>query len=129
MRTHVYVDGFNLYYGALRGTAFKWLDIAEMCRLLLPAHDIRRIVYCTARVNGRPTDPEQPQRQQAYLRALRTIPNLDIVYGHHALQRETVAGASWQVFDGGQSELGELLRVNRLRRRRPWGRERILATR
>lgn len=28
MKTHVYVDGFNLYYGALRGTAFKWLDIS-----------------------------------------------------------------------------------------------------
>ena len=71
MKTHAYVDGFNLYYGALRGTGFKWLDIAEMCRLLLPGDDIGRIAYFTARVNGRPTDPEQPQRQQAYLRALR----------------------------------------------------------
>ena len=26
MRTRVYVDGFNLYYGALKDTAFKWLD-------------------------------------------------------------------------------------------------------
>jgi hypothetical protein len=25
MRTPVYVDGFNLYYGALKDTAFKWL--------------------------------------------------------------------------------------------------------
>ena len=24
-RTHVYVDGFNLYFGALRGTPYKWL--------------------------------------------------------------------------------------------------------
>ena len=27
MRTFVYVDGFNLYYGVLRGTAWKWLDL------------------------------------------------------------------------------------------------------
>ena len=26
LRTRVYVDGFNLYYGALKDTAFKWLD-------------------------------------------------------------------------------------------------------
>lgn len=26
-RTIVYVDGFNLYYGAVRGTTHKWLDI------------------------------------------------------------------------------------------------------
>ena len=90
VKTHVYVDGFNLYYGALRGTGFKWLDIAEMCRLLLPDDDIGRIAYFTARVNGRPTDPEQPQRQQLYLRALRTIPSLDIVYGHFLTKRVTM---------------------------------------
>jgi type I restriction enzyme M protein len=27
MRTFVYVDGFNLYYGAVRGTPFKWLNL------------------------------------------------------------------------------------------------------
>ena len=27
MRTRVYVDAFNLYYGALRGTPYKWLDL------------------------------------------------------------------------------------------------------
>ena len=26
MKTIVYVDGLNLYYAALRGTPFKWLD-------------------------------------------------------------------------------------------------------
>ena len=87
VKTHVYVDGFNLYYGALRSTGFKWLDLAAMCRLLLPAHDILRIAYFTARVNGRPTDPDQPLRQQLYLRALLTIPNLNIVYGHFLTKR------------------------------------------
>jgi hypothetical protein len=27
MRVRVYVDGFNLYYRALRGTPYKWLDL------------------------------------------------------------------------------------------------------
>lgn len=82
MKTYVYVDGFNLYYGAVRGTSYKWLDIAEMCRLLLPRHEILRIRYFTARVTGRPGDYGKPARQQLFLRALRTIANCDIIYGH-----------------------------------------------
>ena len=28
MRVNVYVDGFNFYYGCLRATPYKWLDLA-----------------------------------------------------------------------------------------------------
>jgi len=31
-RTVIYIDGFNLYYGALRGTPYKWLDIEKSFR-------------------------------------------------------------------------------------------------
>lgn len=55
MRTNVYVDGFNLYYGALRGTLYKWLDIRRMCELLLPSHTIARIKYFTARISATPS--------------------------------------------------------------------------
>ena len=30
MRTREFVDGFNLYYGALKGTPFKWLNLVEL---------------------------------------------------------------------------------------------------
>lgn len=82
MRTYVYVDGFNLYYGSVRGTPGRWLNIQSLCQALLPKHDIDKIKYFTARVSARPDDPGQPTRQQMYLRALRTIPNLEIIYGH-----------------------------------------------
>ena len=82
MRTNIYVDGFNFYYGSVKGTPYKWVDIAKLCSLLLPRNRINRIRYFTAIVNARPNDPKQPQRQQAYLRALRTIPNLSLHYGH-----------------------------------------------
>ena len=36
MRTRVYVDGFNLFYGALKGTPFKWLDPVRLASLLVP---------------------------------------------------------------------------------------------
>ena len=33
MRTRVYIDGFNLYYGCLKGTPAKWLDPAILSGL------------------------------------------------------------------------------------------------
>ena len=33
VNANVYVDAFNLYYGALKGTAYKWLDLDRLCRL------------------------------------------------------------------------------------------------
>lgn len=82
-RTHVYVDAFNLYYGALKGTTCKWLDLKKLCGLLLPQHDIHANKYFTALVSARPHDPNQPQRQQLYIRALRTIPEVEVIYGHY----------------------------------------------
>jgi uncharacterized LabA/DUF88 family protein len=80
-RTFVYVDGFNLYYGAVKNTSLKWLNIVRMCELLLPGQSVLRVKYFTARVSGRRDDPDKPNRQQIYLRALRTLPNLEVVYG------------------------------------------------
>jgi uncharacterized LabA/DUF88 family protein len=77
----VYIDGFNLYYGAVKGSPFKWLNLMALCRRMLPTDSIRSIEYFTAIVSARPGDPDLPVRQQIYLRALRTIPNLTITYG------------------------------------------------
>ena len=54
MATNVYIDGFNLYYGAITGTPNKWLDLEALCHRLLPKDDIKRIWYFTARVSARP---------------------------------------------------------------------------
>ena len=64
MRTHVYVDGYNLYYGSLKRTPHKWLNIHDLCTALMPRNDIRAIRYFTAQVSGTPRDPDQPTRQQ-----------------------------------------------------------------
>jgi uncharacterized LabA/DUF88 family protein len=81
-RTNVCVDGFNFYYGCVKGTPYKWLDFAKLCQLILKGHHINRIRYFTAWVQPRPEDPQQLQRQQVYIRALRTIPNLTVHFGH-----------------------------------------------
>jgi len=83
MGTNVYVDAFNLYYGSLKGTPYRWLDLGALCARLLPKDRINRIRYFTATVSARPDNPDAPQRQQVYLRALETIPGLSIHYGHY----------------------------------------------
>ena len=82
MRTNVYIDGFNLYYGSLRGSSHKWLDLGAFCDKLLPHNDVQRIRYFTARIIPKPDDPQAPTRQGAYLRAIATIPRVSIHYGH-----------------------------------------------
>ena len=80
MRTNVYVDGFNLYYGAVRGTPYKWLNIRRMCELAFPKNEIAEIHYCTALVRDAPWDPHQSLRQQTFIRALETT-GVDVHYG------------------------------------------------
>jgi hypothetical protein len=60
-RTIVYIDGFNLYYRALKGTSHKWLDLEALSLASLPANlIIVGINYYTARVSGR-VDPDAPK--------------------------------------------------------------------
>jgi hypothetical protein len=82
LSVNVYVDGFNLYYGCLKGTAYMWLDIGALCRRLVPANPINRIRYFTSRISARPDAPDGPAQQDAYLRALATIDGLNIHLGH-----------------------------------------------
>jgi hypothetical protein len=84
MKTNVYVDGFNLYYGCLRGTPYKWLDLQSLfSKVLGDNFEVQKIKLFTAKVKSRPDDPTQAQRQTVYLRALKAyIPKLEIHYGH-----------------------------------------------
>ena len=81
MKTHVYIDGFNLYYGLLKGRPHKWLDLERFCDQLLPKNAVEKIYYFTARVDARPYDPDQPARQDAYLRALTSLPRVETHFG------------------------------------------------
>jgi 6-hydroxy-3-succinoylpyridine 3-monooxygenase len=76
-RTIVYIDGFNLYYGAVRDVpALKWLDLERYCKLLRPHDDIQVVRYFTALVTG-PTK----SHQEAYLKALATTPHVNVILG------------------------------------------------
>ena len=84
MRTFVYVDGFNLYYGALKGTSWKWLDLVVLFqKVLRQHHEILAIKYFTARVSATPADQFKPLRQDVYLHALTNYrPQVELHFGH-----------------------------------------------
>jgi len=81
IRTRVYVDSFNLYYGALKGTSFKWLDLDRLFHLLLPRNDIQSIKYFTAKMESTTHKPSRATNQHLYLRALGTTPIVEIHFG------------------------------------------------
>jgi hypothetical protein len=83
MRTNIYVDGFNLYYRLLKeNPQFKWLDLKALAAgLLQPRNEIQSVRYYTARISGR-FDPSAPARQQTYLEALKTVPEITVHMGN-----------------------------------------------
>jgi hypothetical protein len=84
MRTYIYIDGFNFYYGAVKDTPFKWLDFkALLTRILKPHHAILCLKYFTALVSATPQDPTKTIRQKTFIRALQAhIPEMEVYYGH-----------------------------------------------
>lgn len=92
MKTIVYVDGFNLYYRALRERpAVKWLNPFKLAEAVLdPANVVTKLWYFTARVSGR-LDPGAPARQQIFFDALKSVPEIEIKNGN-LLVKKTWAG-------------------------------------
>lgn len=80
MRVGVYIDGYNLYYGA-RGICgrstpgWRWLDLRAMVEDVIATRSrwsgavIENITYCTARISGA-SNAEGQREQDVYLRAL-----------------------------------------------------------
>lgn len=81
MRLNVYIDGLNLYYGAVKGTKHKWLDIERLFTVLRPHDEIRTIYYFTALISG-----SGAQRQLTYLRALESSARVQVVLGKFKLK-------------------------------------------
>lgn len=79
LTTNVYIDGFNLYYGSLKGTAFRWLDLRAFAQALLPNHSVREIYYFTARMKG---DLLSEAKQESYWQALSHHAGVHIIEGH-----------------------------------------------
>ena len=73
-KVNVYIDGFNFYYGTVKGSPYKWLDLERCAADYSRMTTSKLIEYFTAIVSARPYDPDLPVRQQMYLRALKPCP-------------------------------------------------------
>lgn len=118
-QTNVYVDAFNLYYGCTKKTPYRWLNLAKLAEVMLRNNVINRIKVFTGIVKARPNDPQQPLRQQIYLRALRTLPNLEIIEGsflsgprsYPLLKRDKNGHLEPQVLANGKLKCVDVLRT------------------
>ena len=97
MRTIVYIDGFNFYFGVLRNTPYKWLDLVglvkHICRVQNPDIEIVTVKFFTAPVITRlATKGERAgQSQNTYHRALinRHPDTLEIIEGYYLMEKST----------------------------------------
>ena len=109
-RTIVYIDGYNLYYGRLRGTEFKWLDVVKLCVSILaqqdPASRIVAVRFFTAPALGKFASHGNASvsAQQQYHRALTAVNEgiLNIVLGSHSFNKSGIHAYAFlpgRVFD------------------------------
>lgn len=96
MRTICYVDGYNLFYGALKHTPYKWLDLPKLLHEKIvsvqdPEARLERIKYFTADIKAKVANRGQQalHAQHAYLRALETRypAEVEIIKGYYSLER------------------------------------------
>lgn len=114
----MYVDGYNLYYGRLRGTAFKWLDLVKLFDDLLARRDqnerlIRvHLFTAPALATFASHGSASVEAQGAYHRALKTAhgERFEAVYGTHSYDR---SGTLLPICEPGQP-------FDRTRRTRVW---------
>lgn len=92
MRTAFFVDGYNVFYGLLAGTPYKWLNLeqllAHIARVENPLSSLASVEYFTSSVK-----PELATRgiaskeaQDSYVRALKAS-KVIVHYGRHQLER------------------------------------------
>lgn len=93
MRTNVYIDGFNLYYGCLKHSRHKWLDIYKLFEHILkvqsPKSSINKVKYFTADIKSKVAShgQEAQQAQNNYNRALERLypKTIEIIKGYYSL--------------------------------------------
>ncbi|MEH6672036.1 NYN domain-containing protein [Halopseudomonas sp.] len=92
MRTAFFVDGYNLYYGLLRGSPYKWLDLSALLGSILrvqePSASLESVHYYTAPVIAKLATRGQASNdaQHRYIRALEAR-GVHVTLGAHRLDR------------------------------------------
>lgn len=91
MRTAFFVDGYNLFYGLLADTPYKWLDLRSLLSHIAhvenPQSTTTSVDYFTSSVKPSLATRGQASKeaQDTYIRALKTT-HICVHYGHHQLE-------------------------------------------
>jgi len=93
LRTIAYVDGYNLFFGCLKSTPYKWLDLVRLIETILhvqdPGSELVQVKYFTAPIKARLASrrEEAAEAQQTYHRALTARGRLSIFEGRYSLEK------------------------------------------
>lgn len=96
METTIYIDGYNLHYGCLKYSPYKWLDLVELfTRHIIhpqnPASIITKIKFFTADVKVKVAShgAKAQRAQQMYHQALlsRYPEKVEIIKGYYSLEK------------------------------------------
>ncbi len=99
MKTIIYVDGYNLFYGCLKHTQYKWLDLHKLfvehiVHVQDPASNVTQIKFFTADIKAKIASNGQAatQAQQSYHRALvqKYPTHIEIIKGFYSLEKATL---------------------------------------
>lgn len=94
-KTAIYIDGYNFYYGRLRETGYKWLDVVKLFERIVMIQDceseVIKINLFTAPALAKFATHGQAsvEAQQKYIRALETLhgERLQVTYGNHSYDK------------------------------------------
>jgi len=99
LKTRIYIDGYNLYYGCLKHTPFKWLDLVTLFEKHLFARsgapysyldECQGIKYFTADINDKVAHDENSLKDQlSYHAGLQNYcgKKLDIIKGNYSVDQ------------------------------------------
>ena len=79
MKTTIYIDGFNLYYGAVNFTPYKWLDVVKLftriCKERNPHSEVVAVKFFTAPIKAKIASHglDSVTSQASYHKALKTL--------------------------------------------------------
>ena len=91
MRTACFVDGYNLFYGLLAGTQYKWLDLPSLLAHIIhvehPENTLISVSFFTSGVKPSLASRGNlsKEAQDCYLRAL-IARGVSVTYGRHQLE-------------------------------------------
>ncbi|MGO2241102.1 MAG: NYN domain-containing protein [Halomonas sp.] len=90
MQTAFFIDGYNVFYGLLAGTPYKWLDLPSLLSAIIheqnPHSQVAEIHYFTSPVQPAlaTRGQQSKQAQDTYIRALKAY-GVEVHWGRHRL--------------------------------------------